>query len=313
MSNVSEHETVLQAARQHLRQREYPQALALYEQVVAKEPTSVTAHEGAATAAFVMQDYPRAIEHFKRAGQLDPRKAQPLVNLGAVYNRMAEFQTAAKVLRQAIGKDRRCAEAYYNLGIAHRGLNQTSMAVSAYKEAIRLAPEMAEAYQNLGNLYVEMGNTQQAILNYKRALEIRPDFERAQRGLERAQNAAVEAKRSISPFGRLVGSGGPTDKDVEPAAMRALTPQERFEDRALVHSHAKEMERAAAVLLNQMREQLEGALLQLTHAFTQSDDRYNFKAEFATFQRARDAFGQVVKVLTERSDALRDHEKLIRS
>jgi tetratricopeptide (TPR) repeat protein len=303
MPNATEHEAVLQTARQHLRQREYPQALALYEQVLVQDPSSVAAHEGAATAAFVMQDYPRAIEHFKRASQLDPRKSQPLVNLGAVYNRMADYQTAAKVLRQAIGKDRRCAEAYYNLGIAHRGLNQPSMAVSAYKEAIRLAPEMAEAYQNLGNLYVEMGNTQQAILNYKRA----------QRGLERAQNAAVEAKRSISPFGRLVGAGGPTDKEAEPAAMRVLTPQERFEDRAAVHAHAKELERAAAVLLNQMREQLEGALLQLTHAFTQSDDRYNFRSEFVAFQQARGAFEQVAHALQERSDALRDHEKLIRS
>lgn len=302
---------ILPQARQHLKQRNYPQALVLYEQAVAQDANSVAANEGVATAAFMLADYSRAIQHYKRVSQLDPRKAQPLVNLGAVYNRMGDYPSATKVLRQAISKDRRCAEAYYNLGIAHRGQNQLSMAVSAYKEAIRLAPEMAEAYQNLGNVYVEMGNTQQAILNYKRALEIRPDFERARRGLEQAQNAAVEAKRAISPFGRLVGADGPAEREID-AHLRALTPQERFEDRAAVHAHAKEMERAAAVLLNQMREQLEGAILQLTHSFTQSDDRYHFKQEFSTFQQARTAFEQVVQALMERSASLRDHEKLMR-
>lgn len=305
-------DALIQQARQHLRQGELPQAAALYEQALAAEEMHIAAHEGLATAAFMMQDYPRAITHFQRVSKLDPRRVQPLVNLGAVYNRKGDFQQATKILRQALSKDRKCAEAYYNLGIAHRGLNQLSMAVSAYREAIRLAPEMAEAYLNLANAYQEMGNLQQAQQNYRRALELKPGFERAKRGLERAQSAAAEAKQTLSPFGRLVSVGeAPTDP--EDSTMRVLTPQERFEDRAAVYSHAKELERAAAVALNQCRDQLEPSLLQLTHAFTQGGDRYDFSDELAAFQHARHGFEQVMRLLNDRSESLRQHQQLMRS
>ena len=304
-------DALIQQARQHLRQGELPQAAALYEQALAVEETHVSAHEGLATAAFMMQDYPRAITHFQRVSKLDPRRVQPLVNLGAVYNRKGDFQQATKTLRQALSKDRKCAEAYYNLGIAHRGLNQLSMAVSAYREAIRLSPEMAEAYLNLANAYQEMGNLQQRSRTIA-ALELKPGFERAKRGLERPQSAAAEANQTLRPFGRLVPVGE-TPTDPEHAPMRALTPQERFEDRAAVYSHAKELERAAAVALNQCRDQLEPSLLQLTHAFSQGGDRYDFSDELAAFQHARHGFEQVMRLLSERSESLRRHQQLMRS
>ncbi len=310
MNALSDVDNLIQQGRQNLKQGEFPQAAAAFEQVLAQDARSVAAHEGLGTARFLLQDYDRAIEHFKRVTQLDPRRWQPLVNLGAVYNRQGDYAGALKVLRQAISKDRKCAEAYYNLAIAHRGQNQLSMAVSAYREAIRLDPEMAEAYQNLANVYVEMGNTQQAILNYKRALEIKPGFERARRGLEKAQNQAVEAKKAVSPFGRLVDTE--KTEDAEARRFRPLSPQERFEDRSNVHQAAKEMERAAAGLLNQLRDQLESALLQLTHSFTQSDERYNFKAEFQNFQQARFRFEDHLKLLEDRSKDLRAHEDFVR-
>jgi tetratricopeptide (TPR) repeat protein len=304
-------DALIQQARQQLRQGEIAQALATYEQAVAADETHISAHEGLATAAFMMHDYARAIAHFQRVCKLDPRRVQPLVNMGAVYNRKGDFQQATKILRQALSKDRKCAEAYYNLGIAHRGLNQLSMAVSAYREAIRLSPEMAEAYLNLANAYQDMGNTQQALLNYRRALEIKPEFERARRGLERALNAAAQAKHSLSPFGRLVSvddaSAAPED-----TGLRVLTPQERFEDRAAVHNHAKDLERAAAVALNQCRDQLEPKLLALTHAFTQGGERYDFSDELAAFQQARQGFEQVMRLLVDRSDSLREHQRLMR-
>lgn len=305
-------ESLIKQARQCMRRRDFSKALDLYKAAVDEDGRDIAAHEGVATAAFMLQDYDLAIKHFQRVGQLDPRRAQPLVNLGAIHNRQGDYRTAVQHLRKALSKDRRCAEAYYNLAIAHRGLNQLSMAVSAYREAIRLNPEMAEAYQNLANVYLEMGNTQQAVLNYKRALDIRPDFERARRGLEEAQRVAFEAKQSRSPFGRLV--------DTEQAALaqsqeatRVLTPQERFDDRTKVHEYAKKTERAAVVLLNQVRDDLERRLLQLTHAFSQSDDRYHFNPEYEAFRQAHADFREAVHLVKTQTDALRAHEEFIRS
>lgn len=312
MSATMELDSLLQQARKSLKQKDLQQAVELYDQAIAQAPDSIPAHEGRATAAFVRQDYDRAIEAFRKVLKLDPRRAEPLINIGAVQNRQGQFQQAIKTLRQALAKDRKSAEAYYNLGIAHKGQNQLSMAVSAYREAIRLAPEMAEAYLNLANVYTEMGNIQQAIAQYRRSLELRPDFERAQRGLEIAQNIAAQAKESASPFGRLVRVDEAKAAQAE-APTRQLSPQERFDDRLAVHGHSKEMERVAMTVLNQLRDELEPALRSLAHEIMQNDGRYSFVDEFGVYQRAFASFQEAVKRLEVSSDKLRDHEKLMRS
>jgi tetratricopeptide (TPR) repeat protein len=171
---------------------------------------------------------------------------------------------------------------------------------------------MAEAYQNLANVYLEMSNTQQAIVNYRRALELKPDFDRARRGLEKAQNAVNQAKQSASPFGRLVRVEQ-TRTTSEESPTRALSPQERFEDRLAVHGRSKDIERMAAALLNQLRDELEPALRSLSHEFMQNDGRYTFVDEFGVFQRAFLSFKHSVTKLEHTSELLRAHERFIRS
>jgi hypothetical protein len=157
-----------------------------------------------------------------------------------------------------------------------------------------------------------MGNVQQAIANYRRALELKPDFERARRGLEKAQNTAAVAKQSASPFGRLVrAEDAKAVKDDAPT--RTLTPQERFEDRLNVHGCAKDMERAAAAALNQLRDELEPALRSLAHEFMQNDGRYTSMDEFGVFQRAFHSFRAALSKMEHSSDVLRAHERMIRS
>lgn len=307
MKTTAELDGLLDQARQCVRDRDFAQAIALYRQAIEADEHHVAAHEGLARAAFLAHDYDLAIAHFLRVSQIEPRRSQALVNLGAVQNRKEDYQGAIQTLRKALSRDRKCAEAYYNLGLAHRGLNQLSMAVSAYKEAIRLNPEMAEAYQNLANVFVEMGNADQAILHYRRALEIRPDFERARRGLERAQGVKQEAKKAISPFGRLVDISK-VKKAGADDALRSLTDTERFDDRTVVYNKSKEAQRAATALLQLLLNELEEDLLEFTRAVIQSRDVRGFWHEFRQLSETTQSFEQLVDVLQKATDDLRAHE-----
>ena len=311
MSAPPETDSRLTEARQCMRKRQYRDAIAKFEEVLADDSRDAAAHEGLATAAFMLKEYDVAIEHFKRVTMVDPRRAQPLINLGAVYNRMGDHNTAVQSLRKALGKDSKSAEAYYNLGIAHRGLNQLSMAVSAYKEAIRLAPEMAEAYQNLANVFVDMGNSQQAVSHYERALQIRPDFERARRGLARAKEAQQQAKETASPFGRLVDETQAKRTENEAVSRRVMTEQERYDDRQAVHGHAKESERAAAALLHQMQSELEARLHAFTRVFTQSSDARAYWGEYSALCEAATSYEKFLDLLQRRVDDLRSHEAFV--
>ena len=204
MPATTEFDNLCEEGRRHVRHQDANAAIAAFQKALALDERAIVVHEGLAAAYFLKKDYENAAEHFKKVTLLDPRQAKALINLGAVYNRMGEYTKAVTILRKAVQKDKSSGEGHYNLGLAYRGLNQQAMAVSAYKEAVRVSPAMAAAHQNLANVYVDMGNFQHAMIHYKKALEINPEFERAQRGLEAAQEMSSQAKKSISPFGRLV-------------------------------------------------------------------------------------------------------------
>jgi len=317
-------DAILQQARDALRGGNYPAAITLYTQAIEQDDRNAVAHEGLATAAFLIQDYDRASTHYQRASMLDQRRAEPLINLGAVHNRRKDYMAAVKALRQALQKDRKSAPAYYNLGIAHRGLNQLSMAVSAYKESIRLDADSPEAYSNLGNVYVEMGNLQQAILNYRRALGIRSNFTRAQNGLDRALQIQEEQKKESSPFGRLVDADQAirqqeTSTAIETTSGQQLTAEERYSDRSSVHNLTAVFERLTADLLNAVRDELNPAILEVSRTFSHKGGQGSELVEatqkmqkaLKTYQRAtenvdmqqariREHNNQITKLLSDR-------------
>lgn len=307
----TEIESLCQRARECVRRRQIPEAIAFYEQALQVDERDQRPHEGIATAAFLVADYSRAEKHFKRLSQLDPRRADPLVNLGAVYNRCSNFGEAVRVLRQALSKNRKCAEAYYNLGIAYKGQNQLSMAISAYKEAIRLAPAMPEAYQNLANTYVDMGNLQQAILNFHRALQINPAFEKARRGLEHAQQLAESQASTANPFGRLVDAAHLSQRSPNVAKsppQRELTAEERLDDRQAVHKLVGSFETAAQEVLRRLKDDLTPALLGMSHAFAQTEDKRRLLAAHAAFNEALEVHRAAIGPLLKAGDALQAYE-----
>lgn len=311
MTVPTEVDATCQRAREFIRKRQFADAIAVYQQVLAGHPRELRAHEGIATAAFLAGDYDLAIEHFKRVSQIDLKRADPLVNLGAVYNRKGDYDQAVRTLRQALSKNRKCAEAYYNLGIAHKGQNQVSMAVSAYKEAIRLAPEMAEAYQNLGNAYLDMGNLQQAINNFRRALEINPAFERARRGLDAAQRLQQDASAVVNPFGRLVDldkAAAQAQAAAEAAHAREMSDEERASDRLIVHRIAVEFERQSVVAVEELKAKLGPSLLGLSHAVA-SDDRQRLLESHEEFVAAFERHMQAIAPLSRHADDLQGHEE----
>jgi tetratricopeptide (TPR) repeat protein len=308
---LSEADSICDQAKTLLKERKYEEARGLYEQALEKDPRNIPAHEGIAAAAFVLKDFDSAATHYKKLSMLDVRRAEPLINLGAVYNRMGDFATAARTLRQAISKDRKSAAAYYNLGIAYKGQNQQSLAISAYKEAIRLDPTMAESHQNLGNVYFDMGNFQSAILHHEKALELNPKFEKARKGLEKARFAQDEAKRTQNPFGRLVDESEVSGRQ-QVAAYRELSAQERFEDRQALHQMAKEAEQLAVAVKTQIREELSPAILRLQQTSAQQDDARSLYREAEQITRIAGRFCAVADAMRTKTEAIRQHEKVVR-
>jgi tetratricopeptide (TPR) repeat protein len=311
MTTLAQLESLCNEGRRFVRHQDPDAAIVAFTKALALDERAIPVHEGLAAAYFLKKDYEKAAEHFKRVTLLDPRQAKALINLGAVFNRMKDYNKAVSILRKAVQKDKSSGDAHYNLALAYRGLNQLSMAVSAYKEAVRVAPQMAAAHQNLANVYVDMGNFQHAIIHYKKALEIDPGFERAQRGLESAQALSVDAKKSASPFGRLVDAAAVGPK-AAPRAERQITEMERAQDRMTVSNLLTDVSESANVLLKEVREKFEPALTALSRSLSHSvegmsalpRDYRNFLSTFKDAHESRRALNRVVL-------ELRAHEEMM--
>jgi tetratricopeptide (TPR) repeat protein len=311
MPATTEFEGLCEEGRRHVRHRDADSAIASFSKALALDERSIMVHEGLAAAYFLKKDYANAAEHFKKVTLLDPRQSKALINLGAVYNRMGEFNKAVTILRKAVIKDKSSGEAHYNLGLAYRGLNQQAMAVSAYKEAVRVAPEMAAAHQNLANVYVDMGNFQHAIIHYTKALEINPEFERAQRGLEAARDLSVQAKKSISPFGRLVDPNALGAKSA-PRVERRMTDLERAEDRMTVFGVLSEVSDSSNLLLKQVAELFEPALLTLGRTLSERmDGPSSLSRDYRAYLTAVKQIHEARRALKRNLAALRAHEEMM--
>ena len=312
MSDLSDWESLHKQARRSFRKGQYDESIGLFKEALEINPHEVQLHDGLATAYFLADQYEDAVAHFTRTTELKPTDGKAYINLGAVYNRMEEFAKAAAVLRKGLRYVRKSSEGYYNLGIAHRKLNQMSMAVNAYKEAVRLNPQFAEAHQNLANVYLDMGSYKQAIQHYKQALKINPDFVRAQRGLKKGEQAAEEAKKAISPFGRLVDEKSYSHANTKQAMGRVLSNRERVEDRMILESLTTEMLELAARLRDNIRDELVPSVVKLnltvTHAAGSAASSSVFE-DHDEFQTAAKRYGALRKQLKAKMQELRSHEE----
>ena len=312
MAESQDFEALCKAARKLLRAGQLKEAVETFEKAKELNEADVELHDGLATAYFMQDNYEAAIRHFNRVAQLDPRRGTAFINLGAVYNRMGNYNKAVEILRRGLQMEKKCSAGFYNLGIAYRQLKQWNMAVPAYREAIRIDPKMAEAYQNLGNVYLEMGNLQQSISQFKKALEVRPDFPRAQRGLEKAQDAVTAAKTSLNPFGRLVNQKMQDDAaaaDTTVVSRKEMSETERNEDRKTVYTSSLKIRSSAQTLVNHLRDSIEPAVRQLNRALAEQ------ASEPATLSEAHDDFlesktllNPMLKQLNKDLQELRDHE-----
>ena len=313
MSSAAEIETICTKAKQCFRRGEKERAIVLFNQAFEIDPDSLDAHQGIATAYFISKQYQAAAEHFTRASHIDPRRGNALINLGAVYNRMGEYRKAIEVLRSGLRKERNSSEGYYNMGYAQRKLGQPGMAVSAYREAIRLNPKMVDAHQNLANIFRGMGNFRQAKTEFHNALKIDPNFERAKVGLEKCEQAELEFKKKISPFGRLVESQG-VQVEETPHLGHTLSDEERAEDRKTVHALARGMEQAAKDYLLFFQDSFEPALVTLKRAAIEAAD------DPETLREKHESFREIIRLneeyrrnLKEMLEELREHENTISS
>jgi tetratricopeptide (TPR) repeat protein len=161
-----------------LKRKEYPEALRVFQALVAEYPDQVTARTGLAVALENVQEHDRASEEFKQALDLDPMNRELLYNVGWHHAQRGEFNKAEEVFRRLVVLAPDDYDSYFNLGCALIELGAHSEALNAFESAGRLRPRDHDLSLGVARCLAEMRRFTEAVSYLKEAISLFPDDQR---------------------------------------------------------------------------------------------------------------------------------------
>ena len=201
--------------RQFLQNGELKNAIAVYTQVILKDPNDAKAYLGRGQAYHDKGEYGAAMSDYNRAIKIDVEFAEAYYRMGNVYFKIGEYDVAIEEYSQAIEIDDGHAHAYGNRALAYLNfapskkgrrarVRMYERAISDYSRCIRIDVEDALAYSNRGYAYNQIGKYADAILSYNSAIKIDPNDAIAYIGKGRAYNRIGKYDDAISSYNSAI-------------------------------------------------------------------------------------------------------------
>lgn len=120
------------------------------------------------------KDYPNALALFQQAITAEPDAADLYYYIGETYRGQGDYRSARDAYQEAIKRDSAFAPAFLGRARANLGLNPNAEIINDLNEAINLDSNFAEGYIERGAYLVE-SNASAAKTDLETALEITPD------------------------------------------------------------------------------------------------------------------------------------------
>lgn len=122
---------------------------------------------------------PQAISLYEHILAKAPKHPETLHFLGLSYAQLGDMDNAILYLLQAHTALSDDASILNNLANAYKKNHQLDQAINYYLKAIALKPNYAQAHNNLATIYALQNHYKQALMHYKKAVHAEPDFSAA--------------------------------------------------------------------------------------------------------------------------------------
>jgi tetratricopeptide (TPR) repeat protein len=166
-------------ANELLEQKQYAQAIAMYEEILVAQPTLYQIYHNIGTAQREMGEYDKAIASFQKVLEQEPNNTGALVATGDVLVAQGKLDEAVTYFEKAIGQTTdevipfNVAEIYFNQG-------NTAKALEYYQTAATRKPDWPEPHLKMGYAHLNAGNMDAAIASFQKVVEVAPDSPQAQ-------------------------------------------------------------------------------------------------------------------------------------
>ena len=172
----------IQAARQALEAKQFASAVAMFESVLAVDPSALSGFSADLAAALVgmaeellSTDPAAAKSAVIKALEFEPNSVSALLNLGYIYVSENDFPRAITSYRKAAELEPLRPESFFNLGYIYATIEDFAQAKEMYTQVVKLEPEfLDEALTNLAMVQDQLGERSQCVENLRRAIDINP-------------------------------------------------------------------------------------------------------------------------------------------
>lgn len=121
----------------------------------------------AAVQAEEAGDKNRAIALYEQILERDPRYAAAYINLGTIYFHLRRYSRAEELYRRATETDPGYVLAFFDLGNVLDELERPEESIRAYQQAVALSPRYADAHYNLALAYERKGESRSALRHWQ--------------------------------------------------------------------------------------------------------------------------------------------------
>lgn len=165
-------------------EKKYAEALALYQDFVAKFPDLSKVRLNIANCYIELQDFDKAIAEYQKV--LDILNAEPpekrdvkltgqiYAGIGDAYLRQNKFPEAEQYFKKSIDLDPADHALAFNVAEIMMQAGNTDEAIRYYEMAIRIKPDWPKSYLKLGYAWLNKGNIKIALEAFAKCVEIGP-------------------------------------------------------------------------------------------------------------------------------------------
>ena len=164
----------IQKALEHHQAGRLPQAEAIYQRILKKEPNNPDALHLAGVLAHQSGKNEEAINLIRQAISYRNAFPEACCNLGNILKLQGELTEAMSCYHEAIALKPNLVGAHNNLGNIQRELGQLDQAMSSYRQVLAYKPDHAEAHYNLAITSKELGRLGEAVDNFRQAIILKP-------------------------------------------------------------------------------------------------------------------------------------------
>jgi tetratricopeptide (TPR) repeat protein len=160
-------------------QKQYPEAIAKYEELLAAEPTLYQIYYNIGTAQREMGELDKAAASFQKVLDQEANNTSALIAKGDVLVAQGKLDEAVTYFEKAIGQTTdevipfNVAEIYFNQG-------NTAKALEYYQTAATRKPDWPEPHLKMGYANLNAGNMDAAIASFEQVVAVAPDSPQAQ-------------------------------------------------------------------------------------------------------------------------------------